>query len=162
MVDPLPGGDGSRRIQQSWPKNQEIIAYRLQPVYRDTGMAMVTAALMMSMISGRQLSTSGGGGDYLSVEEYEVLLNNKVIRDAIIQETNKPKPKIIDVVVVLQPNASLDDVLTDLKAQGFALKNRGMLGRTPYYVGEIYDTYLGEAKAIDGVEDIQLKSDVKI
>lgn len=115
---------------------------------------------MSSMISNKMISSTGGGGDYITPEEYKAIRTNGQIKEMIRAEANKPVPKIIDVVVSLDRNANHDEVLSALKRQGFELHRRGNLGLMCFFVGEIYDTYLEESKAIDGIEDIQLKEEV--
>lgn len=139
---------------------RKIIAYRLEPIYLATMPSMATACIMSSMISGTVISNSGGGGNYITPDEFEVLKTNNGIRNLIKDEANKPKPTIIQVVVSMTEDAVYDGVIGDLRAEGFALKKRGVLGTTAFLVGEIYDTYLERARNIDGVETIQLKDDI--
>lgn len=135
------------------------IGYRISPVYKSSG-GIGTAAMMTSMISGKIISNTGGGGDFLTPEEFKAIKTNGQIKDMIREEASKPVPTIIQIVVTLERDAADDYVLEQLKAQGFALHRRGALGSMFYLVGEIYDTYLPEAKLIHGVDGIQLKDEV--
>jgi len=149
-----------RRVQIT-PKDNTPIGYRISAVYPSSG-GLATAAVMSSMISGEVISGSGGGGEFLTPKEFDALRSDPTTRTAIRAYAAKPQPKIIQVVVSMTANAYHNEVLADLKRQGFALHKRGQLGSIAFFVGEIYDTYLEEAKLISGVDDIQLKEDVTL
>lgn len=51
----------------------KIIAYRLEPVYEVPPGRLVTAAVMQCLATGKVLSGSGGGGEYLDPEIVEAL-----------------------------------------------------------------------------------------
>jgi hypothetical protein len=145
------GGHGPARVP---------IAYRIEPVYGFSS-GLVTASLLTSMISGKVINNSGGGGtNHITVEEYKVLKENQGIKNLIKAEAEKPVPTVIQVVVSMTDDAEYEGVITDLKAEGFHLLKRGVLGTTAFLVGEMYDTYLERARNVDGVETIQLKEDI--
>lgn len=136
-----------------------LIGYKLEPIYENAG-GFATAAMLTSMISGEVISSSGGGSFCITPQEFKVLKENQGIKNLIKAEANKPVPKIIQVVVSMAEDAEYEGVITDLKAEGFHLHKRGVLGSTAFLVGEIYDTYLEKARNIHGVFNIQLKEDI--
>jgi hypothetical protein len=63
-------------------------AYRIDPIWprSSANMGFATAAVMDCMVSGKMLSGSGGGGDYISPEVYELLYRDKEVRALIRQK----------------------------------------------------------------------------
>ena len=113
--------------------------------------------MMQSMISGKTLSTSGGGGHFISPEEFEVLKTNGMIRSEIVAEVNKPKPKPVKVLISLIQGYDYKDVSEALQAQGFAYEGKLVVGTTVIINGEIYDSYIDEARKINAIDGIAIQ-----
>lgn len=63
----------------------KAIAYRLEPVQPSMG-GMATACMMYCGVTGLALSGSGGGGNYISPEVWEVLQGDGEVRELIRQK----------------------------------------------------------------------------
>jgi hypothetical protein len=137
----------------------EILAYKITPVYK-SGFS-VLPALMTSMISGTVIANSGGGGDFITPKEYHALKKSFEVSDAIASFVAKPEPKPVNVLVALEPGADFSVVQVALRGEGFAFKNRTAIGSIQIISGEIYDTYLDNARAIPGVAGVELDTEFK-
>jgi hypothetical protein len=58
-------------------------AYRLERIVPKDGFFMATAALMTCAVTGKVLSTSGGGGEYISPEVRQVILKDQEVQELI-------------------------------------------------------------------------------
>ena len=143
-----------RRIQQP-SGERKIIAYKLVPV--EAGSSSMLPCMMQSMISGKTLSTSGGGGDFISAAEYEVIKTNALIKDQISSEANRPKPKPVKVLISLIQGYDYKDVSEALQAQGFAYEGKLVVGTTVIINGEIYDSYIDEVRKINAIDGIAIQ-----
>lgn len=72
--------------------DETIIAYRLEPIREPEEGTLATAAVMTCLATGRILSGSGGGGDYLSPSVVDALRadgRGKVILDSNLFDAMK-------------------------------------------------------------------------
>lgn len=143
-----------RRIQQS-STARKIIAYNLVPV--EAGSGSMLSCMMQSMISGKTLASTGGGGNFISPEEFEVLKTNALIKDQISSEANRPKPKPVKVMISLVQGFDYMTVIEALRRQGFALENKIQVGSTIILEGEIYNNYVEETRQIAGVDGVEIQ-----